>query len=247
MSDPLDNQDQYGGLAQDLLGKTFNVPPPFPGLGATLMQGVPAAPVFPGAMPAAGRLLGHVPNAAPPASGDMAAPIKAGSEGNADPTSQEIGQEMIEGQRPNLGWPNSIRDLLPRGFSRDMFDNYILGKGDYQLSPGRFQDIVDTTARLRQPPSNPVYVTGLNGEPLQRVTYNFSSAPDYARSLGSASLFYDGAGNPVGFYDDYNFDPAVDKRKLWPEIETRAVHAVHPFLPATTRPFQIRYGLYPPP
>lgn len=184
-----------------------------------------------------------MPTAAPAALGDAAAPVKAGIGSNTDAASQELGEEAIEDQRPNLGWSNVIRDQLPRGFSREMFDNYALGKGDYELSPDRFQDIVNSAASLGQSPK-PVPVPGPNGEPLLRRTYDFSQSPDYALSLGSASLFYDRTGKPVGFYDNYNFDPAINKRSLLHEAETRAVHAIRPLLPATARPFELSYGLY---
>lgn len=244
MADTSDDQDYFGGLAQDLLGKFGLGVPANTGMGATLIQG-PASPSSVVSLPAAGRLLGHVPTFAPPALGDSVQPVGMPTPGNADAASQEIGQETIEDGRPDLGWSNLIRDLLPRGFSRDMFDNYIQGKGDYELSRDRFQDIVNAANAM--PPPKLKDVVGPNSEYLQRRIYDFSDSPDYRRSLGSASLFYDRSGQPVGFYDKYNFDPAIGKRKSWPEIQTRMMHAGRSLLPEAAKPFQIRYGAYVPP
>lgn len=244
MADPSDDQGYFGGLGQTLLGKLGVMPAPNTGLGATLTQGLAAAP--PPKFPPAGHLLGQVPTFAPPALGDSVQPVGVPIPGNADDVSQEIGQELVESRRPDLGplW-NAVRDVLPRGFSRDMFDNYVQGEGDQDLDPNRFQDIVNTASKLQQPQST--VVTGPNGEQLQRRVYNFSASPDYKLSLGSASLFYDQDGKPVGFYDDYNFDPAINKRSWLHEAETRTMHAMHPLLPAQAKPFQIRYGMYVPP
>ena len=245
MADTPDDQDYFGGLAQDLLGKFGLGVPAASGMGAALMQGLTTPPAA-ASLPAAGHLLGHVPTFAPPALGDSVQPVGMPTPGNADDVSQEIGQETIEDGRPNLGWSNLIRDLLPRGFSRDMFDNYIQGKGDYELSPDRFQDIVNAANAM--PPPKLKDVVGPNGEYLQRRIYNFSDSPDYEKSLGSARLFYDRSGQPVGFYDNYNFDPAKNKRSTPHELETRAMYGVHALgWTPSAKPFQIRYGVYVPP
>src|SRR5579862_9584687 len=107
MADDVDDQDYSGGLAQDLLGKTGAARSPYPGLASALMQGlVLSSPINSIAFPPAGHLLGHVPTAAPAALGDADAPVKAGSGGNMDAASQELGEEAIDEQRPSLGWPN---------------------------------------------------------------------------------------------------------------------------------------------
>lgn len=50
MADQSDDQDQYGGLAQDLLGKTGLIPAQNMGLGATL-SGLLSAPNVPASPP----------------------------------------------------------------------------------------------------------------------------------------------------------------------------------------------------
>src|SRR4029078_11891784 len=112
--------------------------------------------------------------------------------------------------------------FLRPGFTRDMFDNYWLGKGDVILSHERFKDIADR-ARTRQPQSLKD-VTGPNGESLQQRGYNLYGFPDYRRSLGSSTLFYDAGGKPVGLYDNYNFDSGGKDRDWVSEALTQAMH-----------------------
>lgn len=242
MADPTDEQGDFGGLGQALLGNIGISPALTDGLGPALIQGL--SDLRPS--PLAGRLIGYVPTFAPPALGDSVQPIGAPAPGNADDVSQAIGQSLTEAQRPDLGGWGLVRNLLPRGFSRDMFDNYMQGNGDYELSPERFQDIVNTADGIKNPKL--LDVSGPDGEPLQRRTYNFGDAPDYKLSLGSASLFYDKSGKPAGFYDDYNFDPATNKRNDSHELETRAMYVARGLgLAPQAKPFKIKYGAFVPP
>jgi hypothetical protein len=95
-------------------------------------------------------------------------------------------------------------------------------------------------------PESARQVIGPNGKVLQQRRYNFYALPDYDRSLGKSTLFYDQGGRPVGFYDKYNFDPAPfgQKRALLPELETRAMHMLGAWHGAKDYP--IYYGEYVP-
>lgn len=197
-------------------------------------------------------LAGHPPPTfAPPALGDSIAPARTLAPDGTSPYST-VNDAMREQARQNHSSPpdlgaegNLIRWYLHPGFTRDMFENYWLGKGDVTLSPERFKDIADYASTLGLPKHG--NVMGQNGQPLEWRQYNLYRSPDYTRSLGTSTLFYDKSGKPVGFYDNYNFDPGSPgkDRSLVREMETRVMHALPK--PASAKPFKITYGNFVPP
>lgn len=191
----------------------------------------------------------HVPTGAPAAVA-QSLPVAAASAEKLSPSSGDdraaLGQ-MIESKRPNLGLEGDVmRGVLWPGFTRDMFDNYWQGGGQgVQLSGPRFKDIADYASTQPMPTGKDIgWFTGPNGETLQKRLYNFYGSPDYRRSLGKSTLFYDRSGKPVGFYDTYNFDPSTGKRTGLAELETRIMHVLGPLHGA--KAFPIYYGDYTP-
>lgn len=251
MADPTDEQDHFGGLARDLFEKMgSSLPPMNTGLGAGLAQGL--AGIVPAQFPAV-QLSGHVPTFAPPALGDEGPTAKADS---GDPGAQyspinqamqgQAQQEMLHPSRPDLGLiGDAIRAVfMPDGFPKDMFDNYMLAKGPYQLDGARFDDIVNIAGKL-MPAGPAAQVTAPDGTPLVRRQFSFYGLPDYGKALGTASIFYAPNGKPVGFYDNYNFDNVPGKSRDWlSRQEIRAMSIAGPHLGA--KGFPIYYGEYAP-
>ena len=187
-----------------------------------------------------------LPSLAPPAIGESNLPQRVtlpGQPSASNMSDQAALQDIIESRRPDLGAEgNFIRACLHPGFSRDMFQSYWQGNGDQELSDERFRDIADYTNTLK--PGKAGQVTGPDGEPLEWRQYKLYGSPDYTRSLGTSTLFYDRDGNPAGFYDTYNFDPATGKRSWEREAETRIMHALPQ--PASAKAFKITYGKFVP-
>jgi hypothetical protein len=188
----------------------------------------------------------HVPTGAPAAVAQNL-PVAAVAPGKPIPSSGDDKaalDQLTESQRPDLGLEgDAMRGMLWPGFTRDLFDNYWQGDGEgVQLSGARFKDIADYAGTLK--PEKTSHVTGPNGQALEARLYNLYGSPDYARSLGRSTLFYNQSGKPVGFYDVYNFDPSSGKRSGLAEFETRAMHALGPLHGA--QDFPIYYGEYTP-
>ena len=158
----------------------------------------------------------------------------------------EAQQSALHPARPDLGLEGNVFRLGFDGdFSKDMFENYWLAKGSRQLDDGQFNDIVNTTNKLKQSPAS-VQVTSTDGKPLIRRQFNFYPDQTYKDSLGTASLFYTPEGKPVGFYDYYNFDNTPGKHRSWlTRQEIRAMSLFGPLHGA--KEFPIYYGEYAPP
>lgn len=265
--DPVD--DEYlPGFMQTLFGDLRNIG----GMAGTLLQGqhdnssgippldpqmqrdmllamqTPALQSTSAALPGVAPV--HVPTGAPAAVAQNM-PVAAVAPGKPIPSSGDDKadlDQLIESHRPDLGLEgDAMRGVLWPGFTRDLFDNYWQGGGQaVQLSGPRFKDLADYAGTLKPFSDSVSQVTGPNGEALQKRVYSFYGSPDYKRSLGSSTLFYDQAGKPVGFYDNYNFDPApFDLKRSWlPELETRAMSILGPMHGA--RGFPIYYGEYVP-
>ena len=258
-------QQVLPGFLQTLFGDSSST-----GLGADLLSGAASAPGALELSPQAQRdlLLAmqnsnlqapstsmpgvaqvHVPTGAPAAVA-QGSPVAAAMPGKPIPSSGDDKaalNQMIESRRPDLGLEgDAMRGLLRPGFSRDLFDNYWQGSGQpVQLSDARFRNIADYASTLQ--PMKVTHVSGPNGQALEAHLYDLYGSPDYARSLGRSTLFYDEAGKPVGFYDNYDFDPAPfgQKRKFLPEMETRAMNVLGSMHGA--QDFPIYYGKYVPP
>jgi hypothetical protein len=146
------------------------------------------------------------------------------------------------GGRPDLGVVgNAIRDQAGSAFSQDMFQNYWLSGGNVNLSPSRFNSIVNAAGAVK---GSPWSVTLSNGQPGVAKVHSFYNSSEYGLALGRATIYYNQAGTAVGFYDNYNFDPKPwGERSYENEIKTRAVNTAGNAYGAT--PFNIYYGIRP--
>ncbi len=146
------------------------------------------------------------------------------------------------GGRPDLGfWGNVIRNQAGSEFSKDMFENYWLGRGTVNLTQQQFNSIVKAAGAVY---GNPEPVTLSNGQLGVAKVHSFYDSPEYSLSLGRATIYYNQAGGAVGFSDEYNFDPlAWGIRSINNEMKTRAVNAAGALYGAT--PFKIYYGIRP--
>ncbi len=146
--------------------------------------------------------------------------------------------------RPDLGYVgNEIRYRAGSDFSKDMFENYWLGKGVVHLSRSRFNDIVSHAGAAGKPRN----VTLSNGQPgVARVHSFYGDSNPYALVLGRATIYYQG-GSPVGFQDGYDFNWrwmwGDGSRTVPNELKTRAVSTAGFFYGA--EPFNIYYGIRP--
>lgn len=154
------------------------------------------------------------------------------------------GVNQGQGGRPDLGsLGNEIRNRAGSDFSKDMFENYWLGKGDVNLSQSRFNDIVKH-AGAGGKGSNVILSNSQPG--VARVHSFYGDSNPYALVLGRATIFYQG-GVPVGFQDGYNFNWrwmwGEGSRTIPNELKTRAVSTAG-FLYGA-EPFNIYYGIRP--
>lgn len=116
-------------------------------------------------------------------------------------------------------------------------------RGDLTLSDSRFNSIVNYAQNYAGACGvNARSVCLSNGQEGFARTINFYNSKEYALALGRATLIYDRGDNPVGFYDEYNFDPKVwGVRSYSNEIKTRAVNYSSYFSNAST--YIIKYGI----
>lgn len=219
MSQYPDYDATQSGLGQMLLGAQSAPYLNVPGLGSALMQGlgVPDLPQL--ASPAsatnktpllAAQIHPHIPTFAPPALASVVTPVGADSPtgtSSYSSTNKGVWNDLDEESRPALGLVGGLgRAKLMSDYAKDLFENYWLKKGPFQVSEPRFQDIANYAAT--QKPLASKWVTGPDGEPLEQREYSFYGSPDYAQALGRATLFYSTDGKPVGFYDYYSMKPS---------------------------------------
>ena len=144
------------------------------------------------------------------------------------------------GGRPDLGFVgDNIRNRAGSDFSKDLFENYWLGGGDMTLSTDRFNAIANAAKKL---PRQLYSVTLSNGQPGTLAIVNFYGNAEYSLAFGRATIYYNRQGQPVGFYDYYDFDPkAWGIRPNSAEIKTRMVNAAGALYGA--QPYSITYGI----
>lgn len=154
-------------------------------------------------------------------------------------------QKQQTGGRPDLGLiGNAIRDRAGSDFSKDMFENYWLGRGDLILSQDRFLDIwsaaedLDSKGMRRKGTE----YTLPNGEKVYAKQISFYKSEVYKNAFGTATLIFDTNDLVVGFYDYYNFNSRTS-RSWDAELKTRSVREASRFSNAT--PFRIGYGVVP--
>ena len=138
---------------------------------------------------------------------------------------------------------NMIRSFLSSDFSKTLFENYWLGKGDIKLSGKEFAGVL---MYLKQPGTyvrnGDALLIGESGRSYSGAiaTANFYSSENYALAFGTAEVFLNKRGHIVGFYDEYNFNALPwGVRSVKNEIKTRLVKAASP---RKSKDFFIRYG-----
>ncbi len=103
--------------------------------------------------------------------------------------------------RPDLGLVgNYIRKYVTFDESKEMFERYWLGQGDWTISTTKFQDIVSTLPS----PSDWDYVETQGNQKIWLVDLDFKN--DIYGMLGTFTLHTDLNDQPVGLYDYINFD-----------------------------------------
>ncbi len=149
-------------------------------------------------------------------------------------------------ERPDLGYiGNKIRDRAGSEFSKDMFENYWLGKGDVVISQDRFLSIwsaamdIDSKGLSRK---GKKYTLG-NNAIVYAKTIDFYKSEEYKNVLGRATFIFDTNDTVIGFYDYYNFDAKKGARSLDAEVKTRMVREASRL--SNALPFRMGYGVVP--
>ena len=122
----------------------------------------------------------------------------------------------------------------------DYFHRYWYAEGDKILTNDEFDAIISATDNLESP--DPSSVT-INKKKYVYKQYDLSNDSTYGGALGTCTIFYDGT-TPVGFKDDYDFDPKPwgVRESEFGELLTRAMNELGPFYGAQN--YHIRYGIY---
>ena len=127
---------------------------------------------------------------------------------------------------------NATSMLGISNFEWSCLQNYINRQGDMNISPDRFNSIVQSAGEL----IHTGFVT-ISGAQYTAKTFSFYNSSEYNAALGVATLYYDSSGSAVGFCDTYNFN--VGNRTLAAEIATR----IGAYIPGQA--YNIYYGVHP--
>ena len=150
-------------------------------------------------------------------------------------------------ERMDLGFlGNNIRKRAGSEFSKNLFENYWNGNGDFELSGERFAGILLYVKENAPKYSNQmpaIFIDANNGKVVGHGTkrvVSFYSSSEYDKAFGNATLYYNSKGNIIGFFDHYDFDSKPwGERSVKNELITRAVET---FSPSEAKDFKIRYG-----
>jgi hypothetical protein len=135
---------------------------------------------------------------------------------------------------------NAIRSYAGSKFSKELFENFWLGKGVYYMRLSTFQQISDF---IEKSGSNIEKKTiELSGKRYFVATYSFYASAIFDKVLGRAAIIFNSNGRPVGLYDTYDFDPkSWGDRSISNETKTRLVNLASRF-GTNALPFNIFYG-----
>ena len=124
---------------------------------------------------------------------------------------------------------------------KDYFHRYWYAEGDKTLTSDEFNAIISAIGNLS--PTGTSNVT-INNKVYQCRQYNLSGNSTYKYIFGSTCFVYYYNNTPVGFKDDYDFNPLSDWtiRGIKGELYTRAMDILGPFYGAQN--YHIRYGIY---
>ena len=143
--------------------------------------------------------------------------------------------------RPDLGkLGNEIRNFAGSDFSKDLFENFWLGKGSYYISDKEFIEIVAAADKAGAANTKGVKIN-LNGHEYVVKTISFYGSDKYDKAFGTATMLYDLQGKAVGFYDKYDFDPkSWNTRSFSAEAKTRLVFLAS--MISQAKDFKVFYG-----
>jgi RHS repeat-associated protein len=145
-------------------------------------------------------------------------------------TQKDVGIEgqpnnSTQQQKPDLGrLGNKIRSYAGSDFSKGLFENYWLKKGDYYLTQNTFEEVaaIADKAGAKDIRGSEIII---DGKKYVVKVISFYGSDKYDKAFGSATLIYDQHGKAVGFYDKYDFDPkAWGDRSVSAETKTRLVY-----------------------
>jgi RHS repeat-associated protein len=172
-----------------------------------------------------------------------------------DPTGYEVAALFFDGSVGNALDADSMRDMiielgiasgrLSSDFEIELFRHYWAGTGeDITLSEPIFADLVRQGRVVGK--REPVLLgTGEPGYSAPILFYQeddagYPGSVDYDYGIGEGRLYFDLKMKPVGFYDNYNFNPAK-RTSREAEILTRLIGWFGDR--AGAEPYLIRYGV----
>ena len=149
--------------------------------------------------------------------------------------------------RPDLGFiGNLIRDKAGSEFSKNLFENYWLGKGDIELTSKKFEAILLYIKENNPKRYDKKYINIVTNDNRKLKGYkqavSFYLSSEFDRAFGVATIILNSKNEIIGFYDYYNFDPKEwGIRSIKNELITRSVYYLS-ILSSNAKPFAIRYG-----
>lgn len=126
---------------------------------------------------------------------------------------------------------------------QECFDNYWNGCGNMQLSSNTWSGV----SSYAQGYIGSNYQNGtrviINGKTYFKNSVSFYGNSAYDCAFGTATVYFDSSGNPVGFSDNYDFNSMPwGERSVPAEIGTRTIGALGESHGAAN--FSIGYGIY---
>ena len=149
-------------------------------------------------------------------------------------TRQKVTENIAKYEILNYILGKKIASYTGSEFNERMFMNYWEGAGDYTLTEAEFNDIVENAVSIGDP-----QIIMQDGQKLSSQLVSLYGTP-YDRSLGRSTLYLDKAGNPIGFYDDYDFNIRNANRPINAQIQTIMVKYAS-YLNIHSKPFKIKY------
>ncbi len=141
----------------------------------------------------------------------------------------------------DLGWAgNFLRNRLDSQVEKDNFTRYWLGQGDLHLTTDSFNAI--SAEISRELPTYGGYHIGTSSGVVFAYKTDFYST-SFDGLLGSAWVFYDKKGVPIGLFDRYDFNMKNwDERTLSNHTKTFGARLLSEVSSNCARPFNITYG-----
>ena len=145
----------------------------------------------------------------------------------------------------------AIRSQLESNFAKDLFEHFWMDLGNATLNDEQFSKIVQEAlfgdGRFRDTEGKDINVYTPWGSVTFGKVYSvsFYKSSEYGLAFGTANLYFDLQGNPIGFRDYYDFDhQPAGQRSTSAEGKTRAVAKASEIANRGT-PYSITYGFAP--